>query len=300
MFSADFRAGLTRVAVFGRKVLAFSENSSALEHSEASRWRLFVPAAITVALLIVGAWYAGRESAGLEAERVSAQVNELASEVASNELALKQERAKTDRLERALQSSGKSTSLALQAQLRQQLLKAQAEANDYKAIIDRERQVSKDNSRLLDALSTPGTHLLSLKGAESAADSTAYALLVVNSRLLFVASNLPEPAEGRQFQLWLKRKQDPKIVSAGVFTPDDDNRTLMSFDDPSVLSDISVLEVTDEPEGGSAAPTGTKLLETESNTAEPSRSATEKTDGFIGADLLTEPWLLSPNRDTLR
>jgi len=79
--------------------------------------------------------------------------------------------------------------------------------------------------------------------------------------LIFVAANLPKLAEGRQFQLWLVRKDDPKIVSAGIFNPDDNQATVMSFDEGSVLSGISELEVTEEREGGNSTPTGTKLFE---------------------------------------
>ncbi len=50
----------------------------------------------------------------------------------------------------------------------------------------------------------------------------------------------------------------------------------MSFDDASVLSDIALIEVTDEPEGGSSAPTGTKLLEAGSGSTEAARSGGEE------------------------
>ncbi len=77
-----------------------------------------------------------------------------------------------------------------------------------------------------------------------------------------MASRLPKLADGRQFQLWALRRQNPKMVSAGVFSADEDSCALMNFDDRSVLSDLALLEVTDEPQGGSAEPTGAKLMET--------------------------------------
>ncbi len=300
MFSADFKAGLIRVAGFGRKVLSVPEDPAVAEHPQNDRWRLFAVGGVTLALLLTGAWYAGRESAGLEAQRVSAQLDQLAQQVASTQLALKQQKAKTDQLEKGSQASGEHLSLLLQAQLRQQLLKAQAEANEYKTIIERQREVAGDNARLLDALSTPGTHLLPLKGTETAADATAYALLIANSRLLFVGFNLPSLADGRQFQLWVVRKEDPKVVSAGVFTPDDNNQTIMSFDDASLLSDISLLELTEEPEGGSSAPTGTKLLETPPSAVEPTRASPAPSEGISGVDLRAEPSLPYQHRGISR
>ncbi len=221
MRSADFRTGLIRVAAFGRHLRLPSGMLAAMDRPNTGVWRLLAGSAVILTLLLIAAWYAGRESAGLEAQRVSAELNQLANEVAATRLALKQQKAKTDQLEHALKGSNQTATIALQSRMYQQLLHAQAEGNQYKAIVQRERQSSADNARLLDALTTPHARLLPLKGVEAAAESTAYALVVENSRLLFIASNLPQLAGGRQFQLWLVRKQDPKFVSLGVFKPDD-------------------------------------------------------------------------------
>ncbi len=51
--------------------------------------------------------------------------------------------------------------------MRQQLLQAEAQANQYKAILEREKEASIDNSRLVRALASPGAHLLPMKGLES-------------------------------------------------------------------------------------------------------------------------------------
>lgn len=215
-----------------------------------------------IGLLLLATWHAGQESAQLDEQRLRAELNHLRETVASTQLQLDHERAKAETVDRPAKTSMSQAASELQTTLRQQLLKAQAEANQYKAILEREQQSYVNNSRLLRALSSPGAHLLPMKGLETAADSTAYALVVENSRVVFVASNLPKLPSGRQFQLWLVRKQDPKIVSAGLFISDDTNKAMMEFDDGSVVSDISILEVTDEPEGGSETPTGNKILET--------------------------------------
>jgi anti-sigma-K factor RskA len=85
-------------------------------------------------------------------------------------------------------------------------------------------------------------------------------LIVEHSRLVLIASNLPKLDNQRQFQCWIVRKKNPKIVSAGVFSPNDENHAVLEFEEPSVISDISLVEVTNEPRGGSSEPTGTKLL----------------------------------------
>lgn len=290
---SDFRAGLVRVAAYGRQVFLASE-TPAIRQRTTGRWALVAAGAATVTLLIVAAWYAGREAGGLEAQRVSGELNQLSQQIASTRLALAQERAKSAQLEKALKGSNKTAALALESQLRRQLLQAQAEANQYKAILDRERQASSDNSRVLDVLSSSGARLIPLKGAEAAAQSIAYALIVERSHLLFVASNLPELPEGRQFQLWLVRKQDPKVVSAAVFAADDDNRAFISFNEASVLSDIAQLDVTEEPDGGSSAPTGAKLFE---SAAEPGRPASDTPSASEG-NARVESSLPFPHRGT--
>ena len=262
MRSADFRAGLIRVASLGKHVFAVQEIPvRRVEFPKASRRWLLAGGAVALTVLLVAAWYSGRESAGLEAQRVSAEVNQLAQQMAATRLALKQQKATTAQLEKALGGSANAAKLTMESQLRRQLLQAQAEANQFRAILERERQATSDRSQLIESLRVPGAHLLSLKGVDTAAESTAYALIVPNSHLVFIASNLPPLPDGRQYQLWLLRKQDPKFVSAGLFTPDNADGALMSFNDPAFLSDMTAVAVTQEPEGGSSAPSGTKLLE---------------------------------------
>lgn len=225
-----------------------------------SRWFLLTAGAVTLVLLFYATWHAGKISGELENERLSLELNRVKQKVTEAQLELQRQKLETDNLNRALSKSGKKDSATLIPKLRQQLLESQAEANQYKQVIDLEQHALAANTKLLDALSIPGDRLLPMKGSAAAAETTAYALIVESSRILFVASNLPKLAPGRQYQLWLLRRQEPKLVSAGVFTPDAENRTLMEFGEPSVLSDISELDVTEEPSGGSEAPTGDKML----------------------------------------
>jgi anti-sigma-K factor RskA len=225
-----------------------------------SRWFLLTVGALVLGLSFYATWHAGKISGGMEDERLSVEVNRLKQRVAANQLELQQQKQQTENLERALSKAGKSDSLALVANLRRQLLQSQAEANQYKAVIALEQKALAENTKLLNVLSSPGAHLFPMKGSEAAADSTAYALIVESSKMVFVASNLPKPPDGKQYQLWVLRRQDPKMVSAGVFSPDDKNGAVMDFDTSSVLSDIADVEVTEEPAGGSEAPTGNKLM----------------------------------------
>ena len=189
-----------------------------------------------------------------------AELNLLNEQVAATQLELQQVSSSRQDLQQAVTSSGRSTLVDEQRRMQKQLLELQASTDQYKAVIDRQQRVLEENAQLTTALSLPGVHLMPMKGVESASAATGYALVVEKSKLLVVASNLPKLAPDKQFQLWLIRKQEPRIVNAGVFTPDDDNRAVMKFEDPPVISEIASLTITDEPEGGSTAPTGSKLL----------------------------------------
>lgn len=244
----------------GDKALSLPEDSTKREPSQGARWGLLAGGA-ALAVVVVAAWYAGRVSGALDDQRLSAELNRVKQQAASTQLRLDEQRAKTRNLEKAMQSSGTIAAVDQQSLLQRRLLQAQAQIGQYKAILDREQHQQIENTRLLTALWNPGARLLPMKGANAAAAATAYAIFVENSSLFFIGANLPQLSEGRQFQLWIVRKQDPKIVSAGFFSPDDDHRAVIDFDEASLLSDVSAVAVTDEPSGGSPNPTGAKLLE---------------------------------------
>ena len=215
---------------------------------------------LVLALLVVGAWFAGRQSAVIQNKELNSELTRLTQQIASTKLQLETERAHREEAERALNAQGRSGAIDEQAHEHQHVLELQAEAGEYKAIIDRQERSVAENTRLLRALSAPGAHLFMLKGPGIAAHSTAYILVVENATVMLVGSRLPNPAENREYQLWLIRKEEPKTVSAGIFTPDDANRALLEFDERSLVSEISAVEVTDEPRGGSSEPTGAKVL----------------------------------------
>jgi Anti-sigma-K factor rskA len=249
--------GLTELS---KRLEAFRSVQLLRDDPNAPRWWVVALGAAVLVILIFGTWYAGRQSGSIQDERLSSALNQLTQQVASMKVQLEDERAKRRETEKALISVGKNSMVDQQAQMRRQILELEAAAGQYKAIIDRQERALADNLRLLSALSTPGAHLFLMKDSDAAAHCTAYALVVENLKVLVIASNLPKLNIQRQFQLWVERTKDPKIVSGGAFSAADDNRVVLEFDDPSVISDISLIEVTDEPRGGSSEPSGTKLL----------------------------------------
>ena len=77
-----------------------------------------------------------------------------------------------------------------------------------------------------------------------------------------VAKNMPAPPSGRIYQVWLKRPgQDPEPTSALWSTRSDGSAEVAV---PGSLDGVEAVLVTDEPAGGSAAPTKSPVI-----TAEP-------------------------------
>jgi anti-sigma-K factor RskA len=245
-----------------RKKFEASQNVQLLRDSpNGPRWWIVALSIAILVILVCGTWYAGRQSAIIQDQRLSSTLDQVTQQMASLKLQLAEERAERQDAERALTSVGKSSMVHQQIQLRRQISELQAAVGQYKGIIDRQESAENDNIRLLSSLSAPGARLFSMKNSRAAAHCTAYALILENTKLVLIASNLPKLDKQRQFQCWIVRKKDPKIVSAGIFTPHDDNRAVLEFEDPSVISDISLIEVTDEPRGdNSEQPTGRKLL----------------------------------------
>lgn len=72
----------------------------------------------------------------------------------------------------------------------------------------------------------------------------------------FVTSKLPAPAQGRVYQLWIARGStiDPKKL---LFTPRGGSATVAI---PGSMRGVTQVMVTDEPAGGSPAPTGEPII----------------------------------------
>lgn len=258
--SADFRARLVRIAELSRKVLTFPK--SPLLHGRITilTSTLIIMAAMLSALLLA-TWYAGRQSIRLETQPVSADLDRLAQQVATQQIHLQEEIQKRAEVEKQLGSSGRSA-IGQATRLQQSLVQSQAEAQEYKTVIARDSQLSTDNTRLIGMLNSVGARLLPMRGGEGTTNAVAYVLLIEKSKLVFVGSNLPKPEADHQFQLWLHRKEEPKIVSAGVFAPDEKNHAVLEYTEASLLSEISFVAITEEPTGGSSAPTTSRLFDT--------------------------------------
>jgi anti-sigma-K factor RskA len=259
--SEGFKARLSQIANLSKRVLTFPRSVAPVEENRPLRWFFIALGSILLVVLTIGGWYAGHTSEVLQEQRLTNEVAQLTQTLASVQLQLDQEKNRRQQAVAVLKSSNKGSAVSDTARLQSQLLEAQAAANQYKSQLDRQQRNTDDNSRLLTALSAPGAHLIPLKDATGSSPTlSAYVLVVPNSKLILVGWNFPRPAEGREYQVWITKKQDSTPISAGAFAPEDDSHGLLESDDGSLASDISSIAVTDEPLSGSSAPSGTKLL----------------------------------------
>ncbi|MBM3798211.1 MAG: hypothetical protein FJW31_30190 [Acidobacteria bacterium] len=76
------------------------------------------------------------------------------------------------------------------------------------------------------------------------------------SGLVLVGANVPKPAAGRTLQLWVVPKgAGAAPVSAGVFAPGVDGQVLLIAETALQPDGAAALAISDEPAGGSPAPT---------------------------------------------
>jgi anti-sigma-K factor RskA len=88
--------------------------------------------------------------------------------------------------------------------------------------------------------------------ASTTAQGASVELEVGDDGALLVGRNLPEPPQGRTFQVWLKRPgQDPEPTSV-LWEPRSNGSAEVAV--PGSLDDVEAVLVTDEPRGGSEEP----------------------------------------------
>jgi anti-sigma-K factor RskA len=148
--------------------------------------------------------------------------------------------------------------------LRERVGRLEAElrvANGRAEGVERQMQIvqsSADRARqIAGVLDAPDVRAIDLVGQKGAPSAHGRAYWSPSRGLVFTAANLPAPAAGRQYQLWVIPK-DSKPVSAGMLDFND-GRTV-GLVDPATASRVGVVAVTLEPVGGVAQPTTEPLL----------------------------------------
>jgi hypothetical protein len=130
----------------------------------------------------------------------------------------------------------------------------------YRVLLETERKRADQSLLLASMVSDPSLRVVKLRATEKNQTVEGHALIAGNSQMMFYASQLPALPANRVYQLWLIRANGQAIASAGIFTPDGANRGALQLKNPTLLSGVTTVAVTDEPAGGSMQPTGHKWL----------------------------------------
>jgi len=272
--AADFRARLIRIAELSNRVLTVPKRYKRKPAILASS---LVVICLVLAMLLLFTFLAGKQSAQLDIQSLKTEIANLRSESDENQAKLQEQSNRRNKEAQArLKHPATPNSAAAPGAPRQNqedLLKAQiqqyqAEVENLTASVDRDRQRNSNNSALVSALENPGVKLMTFKIAEGPSSAayagvTAYAFVIENAKVLFVASKMPPPQDSHQYQLWLLRKSDHHFVSLGLFTAKPDVPAVVSYDDnKEAIADMAGLLVTDEGTEGSKDPSDTRVLET--------------------------------------
>jgi len=116
-----------------------------------------------------------------------------------------------------------------------------------------------DQQSVLNALTGPGVRVID---ASASSARQPYARMFWDqptNHWTFVAYNLPAPAPGHTYQLWLVTR-DQKKVSAGTFEPQPNGSAMVRATYALAHDSLAAIAVTNEPAGGSPQPTTTPFL----------------------------------------
>ena len=126
----------------------------------------------------------------------------------------------------------------------------------YRAAMDAQNKGIEKHLQLVSLLQSRNVSLVQLHGT---GPGSGVALVTEDARLAFLPANLAAAPAGRTYQLWLIRDKSPVIVGAGTFSGGSADLAPMQLS-RQLLSGVKSLFVTEEPAGGSAQPTGPKLM----------------------------------------
>ena len=114
---------------------------------------------------------------------------------------------------------------------------------------------SKLSKQIIAFLEDPNVVIINLVNTQP--DLTAVGRVLWNTKddqAMFYSINLPQPPEGKTYQLWAIGSGDPK--SAGVFNVNDIGKNVLMLKSLNDLGEIKQFAVSLEPAGGVTLPTG--------------------------------------------
>jgi hypothetical protein len=217
-------------------------------------------AAIVLTLTGIGGWFSGTINARLKDQQMISDLAETEKRANNLRVQLGASQDEARALRRSLEQAGADKLAAQTDTMRREILRLQAELNSVRESGAEDQKKVAENERMIGMLSRPGIQFVPFRSMD-AANPVAYALLAEQDRLLLIVSNLPKPANGHDYQVWIYRSQDPKVVSGGLLYPEENGKATLEISNTDALRAVSSIAITSEPAGGTDAPSGPKLLE---------------------------------------
>jgi hypothetical protein len=169
-------------------------------------------------------------------------------------------RDKSDSLEKQI-SAANAHSAGDAAQDSQQIVELRAELANLKLEVRRLAAAAGMAEQIAGLLRSGGLQQVDLKSVDPGAGQ-GYARAIYSPRggLLLVANLLPQLPQRKCYQLWILRKGNPAILSAGLVQLQGPGKGFLYVPPSESLNQLTALAITDEPEGGSVSAQGHKLL----------------------------------------
>lgn len=130
----------------------------------------------------------------------------------------------------------------------------------YRAVIDSQNKRFEQHLQLISFLQSQNLTLVQLRAAGGDQAVSGVALIGSDLRFVLFPANLPPAAAGHTYQLWLIRDKSSAMMSAGTFNGAAKDMPTLQFSGKLPMTGIKSLAITEEPIGGSAAPSGRKIM----------------------------------------
>jgi anti-sigma-K factor RskA len=144
--------------------------------------------------------------------------------------------------------------------LREKTLALQGEVDQAQREVADLQQALVEARTVRDLVARPESRLTILAGLDPAPGARGRVIWSAATReAVLLASGLAKPPAGRAYEIWVIG-ESKKPVPAGVFQPGSDGSAVVSLPRIEDTARPATFAVTEEPEGGSAAPTGDLVL----------------------------------------
>jgi len=129
----------------------------------------------------------------------------------------------------------------------------------FQTVLVLREQLAKRDS-MIAALRNPRTRVVDLASYSPPAPPGRAFWDQSRQHLMLSMNGMKAPAAGRTYQLWVMARGHAQPISAGTFMPDSSGRADMTMPVPIEPGQLRRVAITEEPMGGSQAPTGTILF----------------------------------------